>query len=377
MAQPTPLDAGLHKPDDFLATLTPDDLVYFLCNIGDGDAQLVVLPTFQERRQVLVIDAGARDKLPALVRALASQEVLSAPSGELDPDTVALVVATHPHHDHIAGIGQFLTEFGDVVSEFWDPGYYHPSAAYHHMMAAVEDNGFSYLQPTSGMRRWIGNVAITVLSPAIGLRNRFDSYGININDSSLSLRIEFPAARVVTRDEGTGYIRQGRTQSLILGADAQTLSWSYVATDFPQLVSGKTNVSKQLRMATGADLLSADVFKVSHHGSKHGVNLELIERIDPELALISSVGGEGKYGFPHSVAQEIIREALDPTTSSGLAHKLDPDLRLLYTSDVNTNREVLGSVAIVMSKGNYSIWRFRDASGEDIAFDRAVRLQAD
>ena len=47
---------------------------------------------------------------------------------------------------------------------------------YHEMMAAVEDNpALVYLQSDRGLRRWIGNAQLTVLAPAIGLRNRFDT----------------------------------------------------------------------------------------------------------------------------------------------------------------------------------------------------------
>ena len=59
-----------------------------------------------------------------------------------------------------------------------------------------------------------------------------------------------------------------------------------------------------LESGPGCDMLRANVLKVSHHGSKHGVNLELVERMAPDLTLISSVPGKGKYGFPHTVAQD-------------------------------------------------------------------------
>jgi beta-lactamase superfamily II metal-dependent hydrolase len=39
------------------------------------------------------------------------------------------------------------------------------------------------------------------------------------------------------------------------------------------------------------------VLKVSHHASKHGVNLELVERIKPALTLVSSVAAAGRTAF--------------------------------------------------------------------------------
>jgi hypothetical protein len=125
-------------------------------------------------------------------------------------------------------------------------------------------------------------------------------------------------------------------------------------------------------MALGADPLRAAVFKVSHHGSKHGISLELVELIQPAISLISSVGGGGQYRFPHLVSQEAIREGLEPTTTSGRAHKKDWELGLHYTSATDTAGAMLGSVGLVLSPTGRKrhLWRF----GDDV--DQVVDLQA-
>ncbi len=377
MTAPTPIPASLLEDDDFLGSVDDDHLVYFLCNVGDADAQVVLLPKEEhsDRRRAMVIDAGATKKVPELLRSLAGASLITSENGDLEPGSIALVVATHPHHDHVAGIPEVLHEFGGAIAEFWDPGYFHPLPAYHQMMAEVEhQQTMLYAQPTSGLRRWIGNLAVTVLSPSIHLRNRFDTYGTEINDSSISLRLEFPAARVIERDEERNYVGGRNTQSLILGADAQTLSWSFVGADFPYLHASESAAAKILRMATGGDPLRGDVFKVSHHGSKHGVNLELVARIDPSITLVSSVADRGAYNFPHSVAQELIREALHPTTKSREAHPPDYELKIFYTCDVlEDSKEPLGSFALVISKGKREMWRFGDDSKDPIDLTKAKR----
>ena len=209
-------------------------------------------------------------------------------------------------------------------------------------------------------------MALTVLSPSIRLRNLFDSYGVQINDASISVRIEFPATRVEQRDDRRNLVDKPRKTSLILGADAQTLSWSHVLTDFPYLAGSTSAVAEALKMATGSVPLKGHVFKISHHASKHGVNLELVARIDPLLTLISSVADAGSYKFPHTVAQELIREALEPTTTSGAAHKKDYELRILYTCDTSGPR-ALGTVGVVLSRsGKRTVWRFQDEPGDEI-----------
>jgi hypothetical protein len=192
---------------------------------------------------------------------------------------------------------EFFERFGQEIGEYWDPGYYFAGSAYIETMSALEgiSRWVQYTQPTSGMTRFVGVVKVVALSPGIGLRNRFDSYGVTPNNASISLKIEFPASRVEQRDEERRYLRIRRPQVLILGADAQTLSWAQVVVDFPELRPEDSPVAKFLRMAVGTNPLSGSIFKVPHHGSKHGVNLELLELIEPEISLVSSVSGGGQY----------------------------------------------------------------------------------
>jgi hypothetical protein len=243
------------------------------------------------------------------------------------------------------------------------------------MMAAIEDRpNIVYAQPTSGLRRWVGEVAISVLAPSVQLRNRFDSYGTEINDASISLRLEFPVSRFL---EARQDIEEGnpvpatRAGSLILGGDAQTLSWAYALADFPFLRKSDTPAARAIAAAQGnVDLLKSQVFKVSHHASKHGVNLELVERIGSKLTLVSSVGGGGEFNFPHTVTQELIREALDPTTDNPRPHPDDFELGIFYTADQDPQGP-LGSIALVLSPTACTMWRFGDAVGGSIDFTKA------
>ena len=351
--------------------------MYFCCNVGDADAQVVVLPTSADGvRRVIVVDAGVKDKVVKLLAALEAEQVISF----ADPEdtTIALLIATHPHHDHIAGMAQLVQQYGAHIGEFWEPGFFHTAASYTNMMreiAALKD--VVYSQPTSGLRRFFGPVAVTVLSPSIHLRNRFDTYGVEINDSSISLRFEHPARAVADQASIGGgqanWAAQPRAATIILGADAQTLSWSFVATDFPFLAASGSPQAKAIAGATGnRDLLSADVLKVSHHASKHGVNLELIERMKPAVTLISSTASGPSYRFPHTVSQEVIREALDPvagTITAGAVrpHHADEDLGIFYTSDtVSGTGADAGSVAVITRGRRRQVWRFGDSVAQPI-----------
>jgi hypothetical protein len=380
MTAPTPIAAARHAAERFTEGIEPSQLVYFLLNVGDGDAQVVLLPEDPTgRRRLIVVDVARKGKTVALIDALERAGLIDPPPGEdgVPDGSLALVVATHPHADHIGGVAELLETQRLRLGELWDSGYYHTSQRYHEMMTAIEaDSRLAYAQPTAGYRRWIGSSLVTVLSPAVGLRNRFDTYGTEVNDASISLRIEFPAPRVVRRGEERRLVDDPRTMALILGADAQTLSWSYVLTDFPELHVSANAAAKAIRAATGADPLAAKVLKVAHHASKHGINLELVERVRPTLTLVSSTADGPRFHFPHGVAQELLREALDPVAGSGGAHTLtDADLGIFYTADRDDDGALLGSMAVVMGGGVASLWRFGDEVDEAVDLAAARRFQ--
>lgn len=371
MSAPVPIPVGRHVEGNLITSIEPHHLVLFVMNVGDADQQVLLLPEDPTgQRSVIVVDVARKRKTEGLISALTQAGLIppAAPGNDRPDGSIPLVVASHPHSDHIGGMADFLNNERSRISEFWDPGYFHTTQAYHSMMAQVEASPFlTYAQPTGGYRKWIGSALVTVLGPSVLLRNRFDTYGTEINDSSITLRIEFPAARVVLRGGGRELVEDPNTTALILGADAQTTSWAFVATDFPQLHTQDNDAAKAIKAARGSDALRAKVMKVSHHGSKHGVNLELIERVNPALMLVSSTADGAKYHFPHLLGQEALREARDSVAGSGSVRtKADWELGILYTSDTEEDLTRLGTVGVVMGRGRAMVWRFGDDTDEDV-----------
>lgn len=368
-------EIGAPYADDrsLIDAINPHDLVYFVLNVGNADTQLLLLPEADGVRHMVIVDIGTVHKstLPKLITALLEFGTLSAAS------RVKLLIATHPHADHVGGIPNFLEQQGHLLEggEIWDPGFYHTTGAWHEMMRWVQEHPeVARLHPTAGTRRHIGVVAITALSPAIRLRNNFDTYGVKINNASIATLIEFPIKRVFRGTQATFAAgRQDRAitrQTLLLGADAQTNSWSHVDVDFPTLVRDHSPEQRLLGLARGKEPLRANVFKVPHHSSKHGLNLELVERIKPDVSIISCKQGTTGHAFPHEVALNQLREAKHSVATSGADHHpdWDPAMKILTTDDRFEDDTPLGSIAMVIppSGRNRRIFRHKDSHNEPI-----------
>lgn len=385
------LERASHAPGSLLTAIAgdPSALVYFLLNVGDGDTQLLLLPPDSNDgvRRLVIVDVATTQKLPALIDALHAADLVAQPGS---PGQIRLLVATHPHQDHIGGMADLLARYNGpsgCIEQFWDPGYFFPTPTFHALMAQLESSPWiRRLQPTSGAVHHLDAVKITVMGPGVGLRTRFDTYGVEINDSSITLMIDYPAARIYAEPDHTDISRKNRrmvstrSRRILLGADAQFTSWAQATTDFPDLRQQQNPIlARELRAATGRDYLGADIFKLSHHGSKHGITLELMERVAAKYVLVSSTNGGGKYNFPHALAMDAAREARQTTTTTQAARLSDHDLGIHVTGAVlrGKSNSPLGSVAVMLPQlpnGKIRLFRLMDAPKATIDLSKAREI---
>jgi beta-lactamase superfamily II metal-dependent hydrolase len=366
MTRIPPVASSRLHAEDFVRTTDADDLLYFALNVGDGDTQLLVLPEARDRqRRVVVVDVADHRKLDRLLSSLADSGLVTRQG-----DRISLVVATHPHNDHIRGMPAFLGLHAEEIREFWDPGFLAETSAFNEMMVALEELSIRRRRPTAGYVAVIDNVRVTVLTPNVRLRQLFVTHGVDENNSSLTLRVEFPAARVTRTGGGPRLIDARQTSSLILGADAQFEAWAHATVDFPELRARGDARRKAMKALLDPDVLRAQVFKVPHHGSKHGVSLELAERMRAEISVVSCIDGPTRHEFPHEIARASLREA----RGSGMAMPPgDDELGIHYTGGADTFGRPLGTICVRMRRGLREVWRFCDGRDDDVELHRAVR----
>ena len=100
--------------------------VYFL-DVGQGDSTLFVLDG-----KTILIDAGEIDMGDRVVGDLKA----------LGVTRIDLLVATHPHSDHIGGMQEVLATF--PVGQVLDAGLPYPSPVYEHFLETIDRKNIPY-----------------------------------------------------------------------------------------------------------------------------------------------------------------------------------------------------------------------------------------
>lgn len=241
--------------------IQPEDLVFHLLNVGFGDNILIELPADKNGdRSYGLVDCCDHKK---------TKEYLDRLQGIRPGDTnFRFICATHPHYDHISGINGFLKEKDYRPEEFWESGFRHQSKTYMNIIKSIHKHDINLVRVSSGMERYYGKVQVTALSPSIRLRNRYATFGVDMNNSSVVLRFEHHKEDyLLTKSieyKGTRskeIERQAGRSVVILAGDAEFDSWAYVADEYPRLERSKTHQPLVKKMINP---LACRVIKVAH-----------------------------------------------------------------------------------------------------------------
>jgi len=218
-----------------LAMSTP--LTVRVMDVGQGDSILVQFPNGCN----MLVDAADRSHGRAVVDYLRSLKIKQ----------IDILVATHPHADHIGGMADVLDAF--TVGKVWDAGYNHGSEMQRQFLQRIKTAGIRYGTPISGFKEDVGAARIDVLAPV----RLISDTNSDANNNSLVLRISY-----------------GKVSFLLTG-DMETEERATIQS-FP----------------------SSTVLKVAHHGSSNGTDAQFLRAVSPSIAVIS-LAAQNDYGHPH------------------------------------------------------------------------------
>ncbi len=230
-AEPSPTPPSTPTPTPSLCELK----VHFI-DVGQGDSILI-----DNGETEILIDGG--DKSSGIEKYLTSYV-----DGALE-----VMVATHPHADHIGGLIDVLADF--EAQEIWHNGDTATSKTYSDFMSSVKAENAQVFQAVRGNTIEVDGLVLKVLHP------------VNLNDTT-------------------------NNNSIVLYL-------SYGQIDF--LFTGDAEKEAEASMLTKSDMPVPDVeiLKVGHHGSNTASSSDFLTVTSPEVAIY--MAGEGnRYGHPHT-----------------------------------------------------------------------------
>ena len=217
-------------------------LRFYAFYVGQGDSSLFILPD----GKTILIDAGPEDAGKKLVKELK----------KLGVKKIDLLVATHPHSDHIGGMRRIISNF--QIGKIWDSGFISNSPLQKNFYSTIQNKEIPFGRPKRGHSEKMGDVLVQVLAPARLIR---------------------------------GTKRDANNNCLVMNI-------KYGSTDFLMLA----DMEREQR-STVSPLPRAAVLKASHHGSSNGTDISLLKEVRPYF-IILSYGRNNSYGYPH---KEVVR----------------------------------------------------------------------
>ncbi len=256
-----------YDPVTQIITITDSSLaemvkVHFI-DVGQADAIYIDLPSETD----ILIDAGNKEDGPQVVNYLKNQGV----------DDIELLIATHPHEDHIGGIPAVLDAF--KIEKIIDSG------------RQADTNTFILYQEKVKAENAIWN------------SNNKQSFSFGPN-----------SLKILT---AVGSWEEINDSSVVCRLDTGDIEF---------LFDGDAQESRE-KSLTGE--LSAEFLKVGNHGSDTSTTDQLLSKVKPEIAVIS-VGAGNPYGNPS-------REILDRLKDAGVKiYRADLNGTIVVSTDGKT-----------------------------------------
>jgi competence protein ComEC len=254
------------------ATMPDSKLRVSFLDVGEGDAILV-----QKGSQQVLVDGGP------------SPQAIGVELGRRMPfwdRTIELVVLTHPHQDHLAGLVEVLRRYqvGQVL--YPDTGGGTPE--YDEWLRLIEEKGIRHTIACSGQQINLGDgVLMEVLNPPEGHLSGTES---DVDNNGVVL-----------------YLHDGGVSFLLTADIMKEAEW--------ELISRRAK-------------LASTVLKVAHHGAATSTTPEFLAVASPRVAVISA-GAGNKFGHPDA---EVLSR-LEGKIGSENIYRTDEQGTIEFTTD--------------------------------------------
>jgi len=239
----------------------PDqDLHLIFCDVGQGDAILITKGTTQ-----ILVDGGP------------NQKVLSCLANNLPfwDKTIEMIILTHPDNDHLGGLPDVIERYN--VTQLLSHGLINDTAIFWTFRDRVLEKNIPVYSPKAEDKIQIGGFSLKILSPQ-----------------------EKMGDELVWKKETDAQVLGSYIYSIEPNEASIVTLLSYG--DFDVLLLG--DISSQVEEVINTDE-KVEVLKIAHHGSKYSSSEEFLERIAPDLAVISV--GKNSYGHPTEEVLERLR----------------------------------------------------------------------
>ena len=252
--------------------MTSDDLHIYVLDVGQGDAMIL----HQPGTCAVLIDAG-----PPI-----NGHRVTGKLEDLGISTLDMVIVTHPHLDHFAGLFDILPRI--PTRQFSDNARSNDSWEYFDDYTELRKKQ-PYQALSRGMQLSCGDIAIDVLHPP-----------------------GEPDAEANRNDESTALLISYR--------------------DFNLLHMGDVAGRGEQDFIRNGNVPHTDILKIGHHGAADSTSDQLLAKVSPKQALISTAT-HNRIGSPAGeVLERLERNGID-----------------CYRTDMN------GDITIRVSSGDYTI----------------------
>lgn len=316
------------------------ELIVRVLDVGpiNGDSILISSPA----GRTVLIDAGDTTKGKAVVEALKRHNV----------QQIDYFIATHPHPDHIGGAAEVFkaVKVLNVIDNGQEPSV-PPELAPPKPAAGTKKPA---AKPTPKPRtRQPASITKFYEDYKAGLASSGAKYEVaqpgtkyDLGGGAL-LTILAPSEPFFTREQMRGGGNEPNANSIVARLDYGSFSMLFAADAEDQT---------EHRLLTKDLNLDARVLKVSHHGSKYASSTDFLNRVKPEMAIISC-GAWNRYGHPSQAVLDRLRAA-------------SPAMKL-YRTDLHgeitlTTRGKQNDIAIkAMKEPTEDLWVGRMAQKDD------------